>query len=126
MLTVSGAGPDRVSKVAPAIGGVPEAPPIRTTVVGRFEKLSFPSKAWVVSRKTPGELNVIFVPGPEKQHRPDEPAIVVDHTSQMAGFPPASSGEKFTVTTVPAGPDRGETLSDPEGGWPAVAARIVA
>ena len=64
MLTVRGTVPLTLSSAAPAIGGVPVAPPIRTTADCLVERFSSRSIACVLKRYTPGLLSVTVVEEP--------------------------------------------------------------
>src|SRR5438093_9100064 len=119
MLTVRGAAPLNLSNVALAMGGVPVAPPIRTTTLCRLDTLSSPSMAWTPIRKAPASYMVRVI-GPVIQHQP-EALMPVFHRSQATGPPSGSIAGKLTETTVPTGPLVGETLRVPDGGIPGLA-----
>src|SRR6185295_6778779 len=118
ILTVRGASPVNLSKVALAIGGVPVAPPMRTTAVWRLERLSSLSIAWTVILKAPAAFICRLVEFVVKQQLPLPEAAVVSHRSQATGPPSGSTAGKLTETTVPTGPDVGETERVPDGGCP--------
>src|SRR5437773_2491387 len=116
-LTVRGAAPLNLSSVALAMGGVPVAPPMRTTALCRLDTFSSPSMAWTPIRKAPASYMVRLV-DPVMQHQPDAPVMPVFHKSQATGPPSGSMAGKLTETTVPTGPLVGETLRVPDGGRP--------
>src|SRR5436309_11625040 len=94
-LTAKGAVPVTLSNVALIKGGVPAAPPIRTTVLWRAERFSALSMACVLIRYAPaaliGELNDV----PVRQHRPNPPELVC-HKSQAVDPPRGSVTGKLT------------------------------